>query len=254
MALATARTIDVLEALGNSLQPLSMAEIVALTGIGRASAGRLLASMIEGGAVLSEGEPPRYRLGLRCWSLGMGAVRQHPVVATALPHLIELCRSLMTRINVAVPEGLDAVYLQSVEPVGARLTVERTYTRTPLLATASGRVLAAFSSEEAIRRLGEFGLPKLTPHTRPAAEVLAELPEVRARGYATIDREHDPEFSGVAVPIRDRSGAAVAAVGLPVVGPLSPEFLSGVLRPVLEVAANVSVEMGLPLRQTRPLA
>ena len=160
----------------------------------------------------------------------------------------------MTRINVAVPEGLDAVYLQSVEPVGARLTVERIYTRTPLLATASGRVLAAFSSEETIRRLGEVDLPKLTPHTRTAAEVLAELPDIRARGYATIDREHDPEVSGVAVPIRDRSGAAVAAVGLPVVGPLNPEFLSGVLRPALEVAANVSVEMGLPLRQTRPLA
>lgn len=254
MAIATSRTIDVLEALGNSPLPLSLAEIVATTGIGRASAGRLLTSMIEGEAVVAEGDPPRYRLALRCWSLGTGALRQRPVVGVALPYLIELGRALNTRTNISLPEGLEMVFVQSVEPMGSRLTVEPIYVRTSLLETASGRIAAAFADEKTLTRLSQEELPKLTPYTRTTAEVIAELPEVRARGYAVIDREREIDISGVAVPIRDRSGAVVAAVGLPMMGPMRAEFLSGVLSAALDVTASISMELGFSMRHSLPLA
>ncbi len=252
--MATSRTIDVLEALGESPHPLSLGDIVSATGIGRASAGRLVASMVESHAVIAEGDPPRYRLGLRCWNVGMGALRQHAVVSVALPHLIELARTLNTRVNVSVPEGLDMVFVQSVEPVGARLTVQPLFVRTNLLDTASGRIAAAFANEEVLAILAQSELPKLTPFTRTTGEVLAELPEFRSRGYATIDRERDIDISGVALPIRDRAGGVLAAIGLPVVGPLRPEFLSGVLNAAMDVAITVSVEMGFPARASFPLA
>lgn len=254
MAIATSRTIDVLEALGESQDPLSLADIVAATGIGRASAGRLLSSMIEGATVVAEGNPPRYRLGLRCWSLGTGAIRQRPVVGVALPYLIELGRALNTRVNISLPEDLEMVFVQSVEPVGTRLTVQPTYIRTPLLQTASGRIAAAFADDKTRRRLGEVELPKLTPFTRSVADVIAELPEIRTKGYAVIDRERDIDISGIALPIRDRSGCVVAAIGLPIIGPLRAEFVSGVLSAALDVATSVSVELGFPMRQSMPLA
>ncbi|MBE0610874.1 MAG: IclR family transcriptional regulator [Dehalococcoidia bacterium] len=254
MAIATSRTIDVLEALGESQDPLSLADIVAATGIGRASAGRLLSSMIEGATVVAEGDPPRYRLGLRCWSLGTGALRQRPAVGVALPYLIELARALNTRVNISLPEGMEMVFVQSVEPVGTRLTVQPIYTRTRLLETASGRIVAAFADNEALGRLSAEGLPKLTPYTRTTAEVIADLPEVRRKGYAVIDRERDLDVSGVALPIRDRTGSVVAAVGLPILGPMSTEFVSGVLSAALDVATRISVELGFPMRQSLPLA
>lgn len=128
------------------------------------------------------------------------------------------------------------------------------YIRTPLLETASGRIVAAFADPEKQGRLSKFDLPKLTPFTRSTAEIIDELPETRAQGYALIDRERDIDVSGVALPIRDRSRCVVAAIGIPMIGPLRLEVVSAALPAAMDIANSISVELGFPARQSMPLA
>ena len=56
-------------------------------------------------------------------------------------------------------------------------------------------------------------LEPLAPHTVPAAEDLG-LDDVRARGYATAVEELEPGLWAVAAPVRDATGAVVAALSV----------------------------------------
>ncbi|HEY3585083.1 MAG TPA: IclR family transcriptional regulator C-terminal domain-containing protein, partial [Casimicrobiaceae bacterium] len=73
----------------------------------------------------------------------------------------------------------------------------------------------------------------------------ARIAEVRERGYAVTIAENHPEMGGVAAPVRDHSGAAVAACGVAI-----PEYrmnenvIARAIPCVLRAAAALSAELG----------
>jgi len=88
--------------------------------------------------------------------------------------------------------------------------------RGPLHATASGKVLLAYSLD------GDLTDPDLTEHlsrftsttvTSPAA-LRRQLAQVRTRGYATCWQEREVGLCSVAVPLRDYTGKVVGCLTL----------------------------------------
>jgi len=85
--------------------------------------------------------------------------------------------------------------------------------------TAHGRVLLAHAAPSVRTRLIDAieaaGFPTFGPTTITSRTALeTELERVRARGYASNYEEGRPGVIGQAAPVRDHSGAVIAAVGV----------------------------------------
>jgi IclR family pca regulon transcriptional regulator len=88
--------------------------------------------------------------------------------------------------------------------------------RLPAHAVSMGRVLlAGLPDEELERYLREARLVRLTSATLTDRDRLREaLLAVRQQGWAWVDGELDESICGLAVPVRDRNGATIAALNV----------------------------------------
>jgi DNA-binding IclR family transcriptional regulator len=78
-----------------------------------------------------------------------------------------------------------------------------------------GKVVLAWLPPAARRHYARRGLRRYTPNTTTEPEALmAELHEVRRRGFATDVEEFQTDFCGVAAPILDPRGRFHAVLGL----------------------------------------
>jgi DNA-binding IclR family transcriptional regulator len=113
-------------------------------------------------------------------------------------------------------------------------------------ATAEGQAILAFQPPEVIERIIAGGLKGYTPKTVTSADrFLKALAAVRQRGCAIEDEESEIGMACVAAPIRDDTGAVVAALGI--AGPvtrLSKKTVAGVVPHVIATADQVSARLG----------
>src|ERR671937_737475 len=135
----------------------------------------------------------------------------------ALPVLRRLARETDETALLTVPSSdrERSVCLERVESSQPlRLSVEPGR-RLPLHAGASQKALLAFLGEEEIERVTAGSLEQLCRATFTDAKQLhANLAEIRQRGWAISFEETNVGVWGVAVPLLDERGMAVAALGL----------------------------------------
>ncbi|MEU0940050.1 IclR family transcriptional regulator [Embleya sp. NPDC005971] len=205
------KAFRVLGVFSHSRRVLTLAQIVRRSGLPKSTAHRVLAMLVEVGAV--EQHSDGYRMGLRMFSLGA----LPPEVAlrdAALVHLEELHRVTGQTLHLAILREGDAVYLEKLRG--------RRYDRSPALVggrlparcTAIGKAMLAFSTE---RTLAELSTAPPAPRTaRSLTSMVAlrrQLAAVRVDGYA-VDREEAVDgLACVAVPVLV-AGRAVAAVSI----------------------------------------
>jgi DNA-binding IclR family transcriptional regulator len=91
--------------------------------------------------------------------------------------------------------------------------VSQVGSRLPMHATGVGKVLLAYAPEETRVAVFEH-LTRITPYTITQPGRLREqLRRVHADGYATTSEEMSLGACSVAVPVSDRTGEVVAAIG-----------------------------------------
>jgi len=115
----------------------------------------------------------------------------------------------------------------------------------PAHCTALGRVLLAFNPDKAEAILdGPLEAPTARTIVDPRA-LRALLARVNEQGYALDLGEHEPEVRCVAVPVRNHSGAVIAAMS--VSGPaqrMEPMLSEGLVGEVVRVGRDVSGLLG----------
>jgi DNA-binding IclR family transcriptional regulator len=120
-------------------------------------------------------------------------------------------------VHVGILEGPDVVYVCKVDSTQSVRMVSRMGGRVPASCTAVGKALLAHLPEAERSRLLRKGLAKLTPRSITEPHVLAnQLDQIRASGVAFEAGESNPDVSCVAAPIRDHTGAVVAALSISV--------------------------------------
>jgi DNA-binding IclR family transcriptional regulator len=95
-------------------------------------------------------------------------------------------------------------------------------------------------------------LVRRTPHTNTdPARLRSILREIRTSGYAIENEESEIGMRCIAAPVRDATGAVVAAVG--VAGPsqrLSRKAIGGIAPNVVRTARSISARLGHRLKAT----
>jgi IclR family pca regulon transcriptional regulator len=249
---ALARGLDVLAALGRPGAPLTLAEVATAADLARPTARRLLLTLEELGYVrVSDGA---YSLTPRVLQLGMAYVGAQGLWEVARPHLEALVGRTGESSSMAQLDGSDIVYVARVSvPKIIALRVE-IGTRFPAGQTSQGKVLlAALPPGEVSGTLARPSQAGLPPYIgRSLDQLLEELAQVRARGWALADEELAPGVRSVAVPVRDGAGAVRAAMNVTVhaaetsVDTLLDDHLPHLLRAAGEVSADWALWQSRP--------
>lgn len=218
-----ARGLSLLQALGDATDGATVSSLSEETGLDRAVLYRLLETLVEDGFVTRDPETRKYRLGLAMLELGVRAAQGLEVRRVAGAALRSLMEDTGETACLAVRDRDELVVVDDIEPPDRFVQVNyRVGFRHELGISAHGRALLAFLPDGA-------NDPSLQP--------------VRQRGVAYTRDELEQGASGVAAPVFDHTGRAVAAVGI--VAPTSrlPEADTVALR-VLRAARDISERLG----------
>ena len=192
------KAVVVLHAVAES--PCGLADLCARTGLPRATAHRLAAGL-EVHRLLARDNAGRWRLGPALTELS--AAVADPLLAAGAAVLPGLRQTTGESVQLYRREGTTRVCVVALEPpAGLRDTVP-VGARLPMTAGSGARVLLAYSDPATQRAV----LPSAVFTERTLADV-------RRRGWAQSAAEREPGVASVSAPVRDRTGAVVAAVSV----------------------------------------
>lgn len=192
------KAVAVLEAV--AVQPCGLAELCARTGLPRATAHRLAVGL-ETHRLLARGPDGRWRPGPALAELATAV--SDPLLdaaASVLPRLRDITGE---SVQLYRREATSRVCIASVEPpTGLRDTV-LVGARMPMTVGSGAKVLLAWADPQTQRLvLSEAAFSERT------------LVDVRRRGWAQSVAEREAGVASVSAPVRDATGAVVAAVSV----------------------------------------
>ena len=194
---------------------VGVTEVAAELGVHKSTAFRLITALDTGGLIEQDGERGKYRLGRGILRLAAATAGGLELPTESRQVCRQLAAELGEAVNLAILDGAEATNI--LQEYGTSTITGRNWIgqRTPLHATASGKVLLAWMDAVALKEVLASALAHYTAHTveEPAA-LEAELAAVREQGWASTSEEFEIGLNAVAVPVRDATGDVVAAVGV----------------------------------------
>lgn len=242
-----ARGLAVIRAFDADHPELTLSEVAVRADVPRAAARRFLMTLATLGYVRAADRT--FALTPRVLELGYSYLSALSLPAIAQPHLERLSHELDESTSLAVLDDADVVYVARV-PTRRIMSVSiQLGTRFPAWATSLGRVLlAALPDDAADAVLAHSDLQPFTPTTLvERSGLLAELDRVRRAGWAMVDGELEEGLRSIAAPVRDASGAVVAAVNVSTARRGDPESELERVRPALQ-RATAAIEADLRIR------
>jgi IclR family pca regulon transcriptional regulator len=242
-----ARGLDVIKAFDATSPNLSMTEVAERAGLARPTARRVLLTLQELGYVRSSSTG--FSLTPRVVELGMAYLHSTGLWEVARPHMEDLVAQTGESSSIAQLDGSDIVYVARVAvPKIIALSVV-IGTRFPAASTSLGKVLLSVHSPAEVEAiLAEPSRSGVSVRrSPPMAELQAELTKIRERGWSLTDEHLAAGVRSIAAPLRDGSGAVVAALNVTVhAAETSLETLLDQHLPrLLDTAAAISADFAL---------
>ena len=185
------RGLRVLEVFGGRPQPMTLSDLVATDG-------------------------KLFRLMPRVLVLASSYLASNHVVSVLQPALDRVSRDAQEISSMAILDGNDAVFIARASPTRVFSSGIDIGYRLPAFCTSVGRVLLSqLPDDELAVALDKMDLAPLTPFTvTDRKRLLKAIVADRAQGYSLVDREAEPHFRSISVPIRRYDGAIVAAINM----------------------------------------
>jgi IclR family KDG regulon transcriptional repressor len=243
---AVDRALDILEYMATHPRPYGATELSRCLKIPLNSVFRILKRLTEREYAVQDSLSGGYQLSTRMFSLGMSLYTRFDLRQRARQHLEWLCRETDETCQIQVPHGEKVLVLDTVSP-----EVQYYIRIVPgglvyYHSNAYGKVMLAFQSEEAVKKILPPRLPSLTPNTIVLrSELLAQLEEVRKTGLGYDDEEYNEGIRCIGSPVFDVEGKIVAGLGVSgLVSTFRRNRQHSFEQLVLECARRVSKDVG----------
>lgn len=236
------KALDLLEFLSVNEQEIGITEISKKLHMGLSTVHRILTTLKSRGYVIQNQQTTKYRLGIKLFELGCAVQSTKRLLEIAKPYLRQLSQITNETANLAILEGKEVIYLDTIESPEILRTEIMAGTRTPAHCTALGKVLLASISDEEFNSLykNDEPLTSLTSNSITSLEELKKhLKEVKEQGYALDREEYKIGINCIGVPIFGRNGA-IAAISI--TGPAS-RFTIGEMKNVKDKLIAISKEI-----------
>lgn len=229
-----------------------LTDIARQLGLTPPTVHRILKALADEGMVEADKVSKRYRLGIDLFAMAARAGNPGNLRDVCRPILLRLSATLRDTIFLLVRSGFDAVCLDRSEgpfpirsftgDIGGRVTLGVGQGSLAILA-----FLPADEQEEVIR----FNLPRM--HGMGFLDEVylrTEIARVREVGYASRSTGLLPGMSGVAVPILDQQGHAVAALS---VGTIAERLNDDRMPVVVDILKREAAAVGRQLNPFDPV-
>jgi len=246
------RVIDILEALAEEKGVCGITALSKKTGLHKSTVHRLLNTLLQRGYIEKEPGNDNYQLGMKILFLGSAILDRMDIRRIAKPFLEELSKLTKEVVHLAILDNGETVYIDKVEGTNSSIRMySQIGKRGPVHCTGVGKVLlSGLSDSEVEGILLEKGMEKYTENTiTDIAAFKAHLKEVRQRGYALDEREHEEGIRCAAVPIRDLKGRIIAAIS--VSGPImrfTEERVKDLISQLIKASEDISYQFGHSIR------
>ena len=210
----TDRLVRILETFTPTRTVQTAAEIARRAGLPDSTAHRIVGELVATG-LLERDDDRRVRVGMRLWELATRSSRALRLRQVALPFMERVQARVRQHTQLAIREQDEALFLERLSDPASGANVTRIAGRLPLHASSSGLVLLAYADADVQERVLSAPLRAMSRHTLvdPAA-LRRKLAEVRRLGHAAAPGYIESVSTGVAVPIRERTGEVVAALSV----------------------------------------
>lgn len=205
--------IDILLSLAAAAHPISLAQLSRKTGLPKSTAHRILGVLCS--RALAKRAGTDYLPGDLLSRLGSVQSRIPGTRRAILPYLLYLFETTRQTVNLAVPSGLEAEFIERIYGHNRISSPSDGVDRAPLHCTAIGKALLAH--DPGLRQaLAEHGAPqRLTRRTITSLTGLErELAQVRRYGVAYSQEEFTEGLACVAAPVFGPGGKVVMAVSV----------------------------------------
>ena len=205
------KLFDIIEEIARSRNGLKGREIAERNGLPVSTAFRMLKFLVENGYLRSSAST--YTLGLGIARLGNIAAAQNPLLKVSRPLLAELSAKTMETVHLAELKDHQILYVDKVEGVRSVRMGSLIGNYSPLFCTGIGKAILAFLDSDTLdEQLQMIEWKQYTDTTLQSAPAL--LSEIRKRGYAIDNCEHEIGVYCLAAPILDYTGHAVAGISI----------------------------------------
>ena len=198
-------------------QPLRLADIAESSGVNKATALRLLETLIDEGFVLRDAASKRYTLGDAAVLLGIAMQGRDHIRERARSSLVRLAALSGDTLLLSTRQGLESV---CVDREFGSFPIRANYldigSRRPLGAGAGSLALLAWLPDAEIATVLSLLEPVFAQrYARISRQLLlTEINLSRQRGYALLLDVVVEQMGGIAVPVLGSDGKPVAAISL----------------------------------------
>lgn len=209
-----AKTHQLLAAFTCETTTLGLTELSRRSGVPKATTHRLGVELVELGYLTRT--PKGYQLGWRIFELGQLVPGPANLRGVARPALMDLRTAVRAVVHLAVPHGLDCVYLERLAGRREVRVVTAVDTCVPSWSTASGRLFLAHSDPQVLTYLDRQALSALgVSHHSELRAPFAKIREIR---YSEEHQYCLAGFKTTSVPVTygssDRVVAAISVTRL----------------------------------------
>jgi len=239
-----AKALTVLDAVAEHGRPVRFSELLEESPYPKATLYRFMQVLTQQGMLSFDPERQTYAPGLRLVRLAHAAWQASSLAPIARPHLDRLSRETGETVHLAQLDGGQVLYVDkrnAREPVAMYSQAGKVG---PAYCTGVGKAMLAHLPEtELAPVLQQQSWHAFTGKTITTSDAMRhELSEIRARGHAFDDEEHEPGIICIAVPILTRSGRVLGAVS--VTSTTARTDLDGLTRHLPALRAAVSAIAG----------
>lgn len=212
----TDRLFLVLETLAET-GPVTLAVLCQHLDLNKSTIHRLLSSLIYAGYVRQEPETGKYSLSYKILTLSNKILGHMDILETVRPFFRQLSQDTGETVHFVQLDGLEAIYIYKQESFQNSVRMASMVgNRIPLYCSGVGKAMMADMSEERIQAIwNNSNIRKMTPNTvidYPGFQKIIQ--EVRQRGYALDNEEHEMGVRCIAASIPDYSGKPAHAFSI----------------------------------------
>lgn len=238
--------LQVLTSVTTAERSVRITDIADELGFTKSNAYRLLKTLEVAGFIQQNAVSKEFSPSLKLWELGMKAVGRLNLRDIAHQPILQLAELSRETVHLAVLDDLEVIYIEKIdspEPIGAYTQLGG---RAPACCVATGKALLSQMPDEVLAEK----FVSLTAYSKNTItdrdQLIAELQQARAQGFALNRGEWRESVWGMASAITDTTGKFRAAVG--VSGPQfrfeGEERRSELAAMVMKTAREISIKLG----------
>lgn len=239
------RGLALLCAFDESNRTLTISQAALAIGVDRATARRLLLTLVEEEFAGTDGN--LFYLRPRALQIGFAYLRSSDLAAVCQATLEKFSSGNCVTASAGVMADGEVLYIaRSVQQSPVTINIE-VGMKVPLYRSSIGRVLlASLAPAAATKYLAGIRADRRTAKSivdKPALE--KAIAEVRKNGYAVVDEELEMGLRTIAVPVVNASGITIASINAAIVGSGATRetLVQNYLKPLLEASRELSLSL-----------